>query len=1571
MACKYYYIPGLSNLERSGIKSTDDVLKRNDVYSAESVQGLLEQVLLNINAEMIEDDPSLIYYATSISPKEEMEIKLKKAFSESKGKTGKTISKLINETVLEKYRQNTGIDSKSEIMEKCREFQAKFGEAIHKCIQFYNTSEYGNVCDELNKLCLEAKKSDWARDGVRDIYFQPAVGNLFNKNSFTDHNWIDAFVKDMWNACEFNKRTPLFEQPIYYKAPNGDDLIGRIDAIYVTEDGTVHIFDFKTSASSRAHEIAEKQHYAQLYLYQQMLASYGIPSSKIKLHNAHITYDTGVVSTTARTGIERAYIFNPDSRENPSSVKAGINSMLRPWFPLRALEVTVAEERELSQKALRTKKSLFTEKALNRDEEENLTEYFKKIDENQPFKSAYLDSAVTLKVDGDDLEIKYLEEKRAPYRISLSEFVKLELQAQKEKFAELTDIYKTAIASHDIHAIEELMSMRGNKNLHIATQLGKYVNPDWEVVEHCELFNEHGIIVMYNTIEKCYDFISLVPNVNFDYVYHLNTDESSSMNILGNVCDQKDLVRYRDATMSAKISDIRILQTLITVVYGKDVLKKEGDDIKIGEIKVVSTTTGFGTKVWDYKPYIKQLYILADMATKNPSKVENGELFKAVADRCKSIQWSSTEEMLLQDTYGLWFSLPEDYDFNGQGDLMNHINEALSKVTLTDRIKKLEETQDSLRASFHSELSSPDAYKKSRQTIIQKIDNNLSAIIAALRGIATDQAFVTSGMGVDYNNSFRALRALVKNGDVSKFTPDGILLTGFLQGLSTATPYANPDDTVRMISQLHTYGTTEIQLQAEDIIESNNRATSEWLATKEEFINTLLIGNHRSLYQQLMEHDKNGQINVNFRFKNPFTDSTLTDADKKYLKIILWNKIRLTNSSLFNSNVRKKTFQDLSTSELETFKGFLEKNQNALNIPLRTASDARIVGNMLRAMAKGDWKSLKEQWHKKLEKSRNWWDPSGLTDKQLNEKEEKIRTMQTYNMYAESLTDRKKRLANNTLNTFEQNINFLMNDYVYSYVAVDVNRKILRSTDQAIAVLNIIQDYTGRDLSDQVEEIRKRSRISLYNSNDVPMDFKDLSGFVGHLRSLNNLVKIAGRPFLMAKELTLGKVKNYLYASMGYLENEGITLKAMTQADAIVFSEGAIADRSKKAFGKMKPGDRSKVEAINWLYRIANMDANILSQKTIADRYGFMNMGGDVLYYTNTRPDWYNRLSIVVAKMISDGCWDAHHLDEKNHLIYDMRKDERYSVYAKYRNNPPEPSDSNYKTYQKQKAKYNYALQAFQQIGITNKDGSALKEGDDLPMAYTPQETNSLKEVVGMLYGYYNHEEKTSFQMGTYANLFMAFKTYLAGELKHYFALPNGKTSRGKIAQITDGIPTAEHPEGSLLYEKEDPETGLITYVTNEYNEDGTINRPHMGWVANPTEGLVTSLLICMGDCFSAKGREDLRTNKARRRNAELFLLRMLIMSLFASVIALLLGNDDDEKTSAAALYAIDISQKVGNDLSFYHSVVEPVDDMGFVGVDYLQKLFRSTVDVLTDGDKEVQSLLYKNVQAVNDFKID
>jgi hypothetical protein len=51
------------------------------------------------------------------------------------------------------------------------------------------------------------------------------------------------------------------------------------------------------------------------------------------------------------------------------------------------------------------------------------------------------------------------------------------------------------------------------------------------------------------------------------------------------------------------------------------------------------------------------------------------------------------------------------------------------------------------------------------------------------------------------------------------------------------------------------------------------------------------------------------------------------------------------------------------------------------------------------------------------------------------------------------------------------------------------------------------------------------------------------------------------------------------------------------------------------------------------------------------------------VFITSKLADNYFRMSILIAKMKADGCFDAHR-EEEGELIYDFSKDLRFNLYA-------------------------------------------------------------------------------------------------------------------------------------------------------------------------------------------------------------------------------------------------------------------------------------------------------------------
>jgi hypothetical protein len=54
------------------------------------------------------------------------------------------------------------------------------------------------------------------------------------------------------------------------------------------------------------------------------------------------------------------------------------------------------------------------------------------------------------------------------------------------------------------------------------------------------------------------------------------------------------------------------------------------------------------------------------------------------------------------------------------------------------------------------------------------------------------------------------------------------------------------------------------------------------------------------------------------------------------------------------------------------------------------------------------------------------------------------------------------------------------------------------------------------------------------------------------------------------------------------------------------------------------------------------------------------------MYTTSTIGDFYNRMGVFLARMIADGSYEAHSM-VNNELVYDPKKDKRFSYYLENR----------------------------------------------------------------------------------------------------------------------------------------------------------------------------------------------------------------------------------------------------------------------------------------------------------------
>jgi hypothetical protein len=174
------------------------------------------------------------------------------------------------------------------------------------------------------------------------------------------------------------------------------------------------------------------------------------------------------------------------------------------------------------------------------------------------------------------------------------------------------------------------------------------------------------------------------------------------------------------------------------------------------------------------------------------------------------------------------------------------------------------------------------------------------------------------------------------------------------------------------------------------------------------------------------------------------------------------------------------------------------------------------------------------------------------------------------------------------------------------------------------------------------------------------------------------------------------------------------------------------------------------------------------------------------MFIFQTCPDFFNRMSLFVAKMIEDGCFDAHSMTEDGYLQYDFKKDKRFAKL----NELGWDSKSTDSEYLQQKALYRAMVDQFKREGFKNdQTGKSLAYADlYLPRAYTVKQKLSMKEVSDLAYGFFDHETKSLNDHKFFGVVFKQFMAFWTAKTTLWFRGPGANTAQGQFApMVRDG----------------------------------------------------------------------------------------------------------------------------------------------------------------------------------------
>lgn len=786
---------------------------------------------------------------------------------------------------------------------------------------------------------------------------------------------------------------------------------------------------------------------------------------------------------------------------------------------------------------------------------------------------------------------------------------------------------------------------------------------------------------------------------------------------------------------------------------------------------------------------------------------------------------------------------------------------------------------------------------------------------------------------------------------------------GIGNGLYMTSAENSPSPTLRALSEYYSvaFGHIREQFLAEQRLIS--KITIPYITRHNSGASRLLSGADTQKWEKFLIKDSKGNISESLTLINPYGKHNLSNEDEKFLKAILWeiNKYRFRsqlgedklelNYLDHEKEIESLIKRDDSIIQLMTSSRYFE-------LPLRRARQferwRKVSRTGLGKVLMQEFDTLKDDFDLTQTSSKH----QSLISKTLRQN---ATTM--YNQYNISPEDRDYLIREEGIYNFEVDLDLLALDVAFQSIREDYYENILQTTAACATVLHVNQALTGINRHEELEALSARERTALKNQTDIKEEYQGVAKGVTALRKLNSVLALAFRPLQMIKELTYGQFVNYsrVLGTMG--SSDKLSIKTIFNANKTIWGQ-SLGKWAGVFKGDTDMASFTLCETLNKIYGIANEDISQTVNNSINGRHGVLSNFSKYMYLFNSVPDYFNRLTLFIAKMMEDGCFEAHQLDEDGNLVYDFKKDARFSELNKHGLN------SNYRSeeYLKQKGLYLAMCEQFQLEGRNfieyKEDGTIVYKEFD--RAYTTKQRNSIKEVADLAYGYYDHETKSLLDLGFFGLIYKQFQVFLTAKTNLWFrGRPTTKgdnTSQGSFKIVTT-------EDGEKCYRRfiKDDATGKILDVIHvpesqlTEEEKKTLDYAYT-WEGDYVEGLVYSIGMTLNDLFRLNFN-SIKNNKYRLGNLSLALHDLLVGMLLFAIFKWLFSGGTKKMSDIKPLQRVlvramgDVSPTAIMSMTwepgFYSTAVGLRDD---------------AIRLFTDDDPDITRMLTRRIGAIRDW---
>lgn len=1102
-----------------------------------------------------------------------------------------------------------------------------------------------------------------------------------------------------------------------------DTITGHIDYIVVKPNGSVEVFNIKSSHESPAFwDQAKKEKYRNEFaLLSRILQYNGINTNDIRFNIIPVTfkYDDQFQNINSIT-VNRAECY---SHNKGAFVMQESMKLAQRFIASNAETITINDSSiDTVNKQL---SAVFPKKDIKADGITSTIEEY--IDKNWSYwiQGEQPDTGWNLSINGTVYHVKSSE-----VRSRNKEAVEIVRQNQDKLLG--VDSGKLS-ARGIVNQIGEFRRFGFPKfgNDYLDKLFLPYFEKSVVKVNGKDKYNYLWQVVKNDTLENCNIIMfknSLTGQVNVVTLSGLNLDQMHSFdgrtNILGfHLNDLQGMDNQGRQLMKATYGNIETMRTMFLI---NEIIPQLGDDVKLGDLTIIG---GLGGTIQSQQ-YPIQLVVSNFVKAQEVLNKKDPNL--NISNNFSMIEHISPVSLLINEFWDILHESP---------NLGNTDFESLKELISGSDVDGLQHLINGTAVDSLASAESTDVQIQRLEELIKKLNTILSQQQVSLSpdtiiNYATGQGKLADP---ERNELVTSCCKLLLNASITLDRLSGIIRISEKDLSETERLFARPQNIsnsqVRIISKLLQDAIHSISNKLEPQVSDFNLACLEYYEAKGySKARNAIIGDQSRVFKHLYQ-----RIDDELFFKNPYDPASDLDADdRKFLKKALFeiNKIRFKDN-----NFAYKSEND------PALKSFIKSTPGYLWVPLEKASSSTKWSNPGKYF--DDFKRRVQGYCK----NPTLFFKEMYEDILSEEDEEKINSdienMQAYNRFriAEPTISGQPRKGRQRLfetygkDYFETNLQNLVIDYSYKNLQEEEMNKMLTRAKGILLQLKLtgVRENDTDKFAKTIKHIDDYLKTAVFNRSIMEESSKRIIARLQPLRKAVSTAYIAASPIAAIRDTFGGFLSNVVRSMTKYRTD--IDAKDVMWAYQFVLRQGVHSAMTIDLLDKL-----------NSKYLISNINIEQQQEGYKTNRGGITN-AGNWAYATLRKPDFLNRMVLFMGKLKHDNSHRAYSIVDGK-LVYNWRMDGRFDLLASN-------DKSNMEAYNKQKALYLSQIMKFNE----ENPGANLPVSLDtnLPDGYTQSQIDEIKNLGDTIYGSYNRSTKAMYENLALGSQFGVFSTWMNG----------------------------------------------------------------------------------------------------------------------------------------------------------------------------------------------------------------